>query len=189
MDRHKVTCNWNAPAHTWSDAQTQSSPLRGCRFTADTLLVNSSQSPHYHSDPGFAPQWLLCERSTWQRSATSFSQHCVCERFAAVNPEQWGGNVAPDQTVADACISTVATRVSPGKVAPLSFCLFMSVSESLTVSLYMSVWSHARINVHEKDCGHCVTCGSYLIDISRGNSIECNSLPSLNNSLLMLRLF
>lgn len=41
-----------------------------------------SQSSHYHSDPGFAPQWLLCERSTWQRSATSFfPQRCICERL------------------------------------------------------------------------------------------------------------
>lgn len=115
-----------------------------------------------------------------------FPTLCMWEEGASVNPGQWGGNVAPDQTVADACISTAAIRVSRGKVGPLSSSLFMSVSDSLTASVWVctSVWSHTRTNVNEKGLGQCVKCVSYLIHITRGNSIEHSSLPNRNSSPL-----
>lgn len=72
---------------------------------------------------------------------------CMCEA-AAVNPGLRGGNNSPDQTVADACISTAAIRVSPGKVAPLSSCFFMSAADSLTQSVW--VCNNARSHVRAK---------------------------------------
>lgn len=83
-----------------------------------------------------------------------------CSKPRAV---RWERRVRPDS--ADAGISTAATRVSPGKVVPLFSCLFMS--EWLSHSQCMGVWSHARININEKAQGECVKCVSYLIH--RGN--------------------
>lgn len=58
-----------------------------------SLLVN--RSPHYHSDPGSTPQWLLCERSTWLSSATSFfpnTEVCCSKHWAA----RWERRARPD---------------------------------------------------------------------------------------------
>lgn len=88
-----------------------------------------------------------------------FSQHYVCERFTAVNPGLWGGNAAPEQTVADACISACECL--------LESCAFVSLSLWMTPSrrLCMCLLSHAHTNVSRNGCHHCVKCVPHLIDI------------------------
>lgn len=161
MGKHKMTCEWYASVHMWSTEvmHKQSPALRGCmsaRCTAlqlqETLLVNSYQSAHYHSYFGFTPQWQLYERSSWQRSTTHSFFPTLCMW------EVRGGNVASDQTVADACISSAATNKSVSWKSCPFVLLPLYVCEWVSQWVCMSVWSHARTNANEKDCSHCVTC-------------------------------